>query len=305
MPAPFEPAPPAPAEPTTAPFDPYVTAPLPSAYGAQPPASPYEAPYQGGYPAAPPYGELPPPSGPPVSPPTDPVSIVALVTSVVGALVASVPLAIIGLVRTSRRRRGGRWAAVLALVLSLVWVAVAGTAFALLGSSSSSGDAASGSVPPTSSAPAFPSDTPTPTPTDTTPTPTPTPTPTVKPAKVVTHKVYIGFVKAGHCFNEPKKGSSFVPELTTCRAPHDEEMMGSVQLGSGRYPGQSAAQSRSDTACQKLFATYVGVPTDDSELGIETWWPSPGLWASGKHIAQCGVYSPDGKTVGSVRGSKR
>jgi hypothetical protein len=51
--------------------------------------------------------------------------------------------------------------------------------------------------------------TPTVTPTPT-PTPTPKPTPTISPAKVVTHTVYIANVKAGHCYNDPKKGSSFV-----------------------------------------------------------------------------------------------
>ena len=117
------------------------------------------------------------------------VSVVALVTSVIGALIASVPLGIIGLVRTKDRRRGARWAAVTALALSAAWVVVGVVVFALLGSSTAAGGAALGGA---SAAPSpsslFPSDTPSPVAPTTTPTPTPTPTATVKPAKVVTHK---------------------------------------------------------------------------------------------------------------------
>jgi hypothetical protein len=279
------------------PVDPYATAPLPPPYAQQPPAPPYGQEY---------YGAPPPPAAPPQ---TDAVSIAALVTSAVGALVASVPLGVVGLVRTKGRRRAGRWAAVTALVLSGAWLVVGVTVFALLGSSTSGGTAAGGLTVPGSAVPSQ-APTPTETPTATPPvsptaTPTPAPTKTVKPAKVVTHSVYIGYVTKGHCFNEPKKGSSFVPELTTCRAPHDEEMMGTVQLGSGGYPGTSAAQRKADKACQKLFATFVGLPTDESELGLETWWPSPGLWGAGKHIAQCAVHSAEGKTVGTLRGARR
>ena len=60
-----------------------------------------------------------------------------------------------------------------------------------------------------------------------------------------------------------------------------------------------------DAACATMFAAFVGVPTDESELGLETWWPSAGLWSSGKHIAQCAVYSADGKTVGTLRNARR
>jgi Septum formation len=272
--------------------DPYATAPLPPPYAAPPspyatPSSPYAAPV------------------PPVPPPTDVVSVVALVTSVIGALVAAVPLGIIGLVRTKGRRRGGRWAAVTALALSAAWVVVGIVVFALLGSSTTAGTALGGaSASPTPSS-LLPTGTPSPVVPTATPTPTPTPTATVKPAKVVTHSEYIGFVTKGHCFNEPKKGSSFVPELTTCRAPHDEEMMGTVQLGSGGYPGTTVARRKADTACQKLFTSFVGVSTGDSDLGLETWWPSAGLWGSGQHAAQCAVRDPDGKTVGTLRGARR
>ena len=117
--------------------------------------------------------------------------------------------------------------------------------------------------------------------------------------------MYIASVKAGHCFNEPKKNSSFVPELTTCAAPHDEEMMGTVKLGSGGYPGTTVARRKADAACAKLFATWVGVTQDQSELGLETWWPTAGFWANQGHTAQCAVHSYDGKTVGSLRHADR
>ena len=291
------------------PYDPYATQPLPQPPpqlpSYPPPVYPppgHEQPYAT---AAYPLPGYPPPPAPQH---TDAVSIIALVTSVVGAVLASIPLAIIGLARTKDGRRSGRWAAVTAIVLSLVWVLaiVVGVAGYLASSSSSSSTALAGTSALPSSAASTPSPSDTPTPTETpTSTPTPTPTPTVKPAKVVTHSVYIGNVTKGHCFNEPKKGSSFVPELTTCRAPHDEEMMGTVQLGSGSYPGSSGARTKSDKACAKLFATYIGVPSDQSELGVETWWPSSGLWGSGHHIAQCAVYTPDQKTVGTLKGSQR
>ena len=47
------------------------------------------------------------------------------------------------------------------------------------------------------------------------------------------------------------------------------------------------------------------LPTHESDLGLETWWPSAGLWSAGKRIAQCAVRGADGKTVGTLRGARR
>jgi hypothetical protein len=247
-----------------------------------------------------PLGVAPPPAVGAARAPMDLVSVLALAASLVGLLVASVPLAIVGVVRTNRGVRSGRWAAIAATVLSAAWLVVGGIGFALhtslgSGSTSASGTSAAEAAPvpgPSVAPPAAPPVAPAPTPSATPP----------KPAKVVTHRVYIGLVKPGHCFNEPRAGSVFVPELTTCAAPHDEEMMGMVQLGVGRYPGASAARSHASAACDALFTRFVGVSPGDSSLGVETWWPSPSLWSSGHHSAQCAVYTPGKKTVGTLRG---
>jgi hypothetical protein len=115
--------------------------------------------------------------------------------------------------------------------------------------------AASPSTPVSSTGSVAASPTPTPSPTPAARlTPTPKPTPTVAPARVVTHPVYIARVRVGQCFNNPKSFvNGFVSLLTTCAAPHDNQMMGSGSLGKGPWPGQAAADARADAVCTPLF----------------------------------------------------
>lgn len=73
------------------------------------------------------FGPPPPswsqPTGPAAFPPPwDPVSIIALVTSVLGWCLISIPLAIVGITRTTAGAYRGRGLAVAALVISVLWL---------------------------------------------------------------------------------------------------------------------------------------------------------------------------------------
>jgi hypothetical protein len=82
-------------------------------------------------------------------------------------------------------------------------------------------------------------------------------------------------------------------------------MMGVVHLPGNRYPGQASARRLADAGCSKMFTSFVGLPQDSSDLGLETWYPSAGFWTYQSHTAQCAVRSYSGKTVGTLKGATR
>jgi hypothetical protein len=136
-----------------------------------------------------------------------------------------------------------------------------------------------------------------------TPTPTPVAKPSVAPAKVHTHPVYVERVRPGQCFNKPKSDvNGFVPVLTTCAAPHDNQMMSVRSLRGGPY---SAWDARADQVCSAEFLRFVGVSIDASDLEFQSWGPDAELWKHGDHSVACSVDDPSGKTVGTLRGARR
>ena len=142
--------------------------------------------------------------------------------------------------------------------------------------------------------------------TPSTPAPTPTRARTAVPAKVRTHPVFIAYVKVGACFNTPKSFiNGYVPVLSTCAAPHDNQVMGRTTLGKGSWPGNAAEDARADVLCQAMFLKFVGVIIDDSSLDYQKWMPDGSAWKAGDRELVCSVDDPSRKTVGTLASSKR
>jgi hypothetical protein len=229
------------------------------------------------------------------------VSIAALVLAVPGILVAAIPLAIAGLVRTRHRVRRGRGLAIAGLVLSWAWTillsAVAGAALMFVAErearpAASSQGAASAPVAQPPPAPVSSE------PPGITPSPTPgTPPRPVKPKRISTEKI-----KVGHCIDRMPAKTFVTLPVVPCVQPHDVEVYAIRNLGRGGWPGDKALADRADKACHPVFATYVGVPYDQSTLETSWYGPTQAGWRAGNREVACLLYDPAGRLVGTMKG---
>jgi len=93
--------------------------------------------------------------------------------------------------------------------------------------------------------------------------------------------------------------------LVDCAAPHDAEIYALVDLPESAWPGQEAIDTTAEQACFDPFAAYVGVPYDQSALGIAFLTPDEASWGAGDRQVGCVVVDPAGPLTGTVQGSGR
>ena len=257
------------------------------------PSQPWASPT---YPPPPPYL----PSGPAAERPQDGVSIAGFVTGLLGIVLVSVVLSIVGLTRTAGGQRRGRGFAVAGLVLSVAWAAVIAVFVP--------GWIRSAQPPPSTLPVVAASHTPSPTPaTAQSPSPSARPSPTgprkPQPAPVPARKKYVDELRTGNCLVVAKLGDSVLKvPVVPCRQAHDAEVVGVARLP-GRWHGKAALDDVSDSTCSKLFRRYVGVDVDSSDHGLGWFGPTPESWKDGDRLVVC--YSDEGgiTVTGSVKGT--
>jgi len=82
-----------------------------------------------------------------------------------------------------------------------------------------------------------------------------------------------------------------------CDQAHRFEVVGTVTSPATRgdpYPGAAALESLGQDGCLPLFAAYVGIDFDDSELMMRPLIPISSSWAAGDRRVTCLVESGDG-----------
>jgi putative regulator of septum formation len=94
--------------------------------------------------------------------------------------------------------------------------------------------------------------------------------------------------------------------VTDCRLAHEEEMIASFDLsGPRKFPGDERVRSSAEPRCDRAFASYVGLPFDDSGLEIYVYWPAAESWNDGDRLAMCSIYDPSRRTTTETfRGAK-
>lgn len=116
--------------------------------------------------------------------------------------------------------------------------------------------------------------------------------------------VIIDDLSVGECFDETDDEA--MVDRRPCTGPHDGELFGKIDLPAGAFPGDDESADRSEGACEKVYAGYVGIPIDDSELNMASWSPDKAAWNDGDRRALCAVYGPgDDKVTGTLKGSRR
>lgn len=94
---------------------------------------------------------------------------------------------------------------------------------------------------------------------------------------------------------------SIVP-VVPCDEAHVSEVYVSFELpDSATSPDQDAIERR----CAQRFDDYVGIPIEESELGLSWLYPGDDDWTYGDRTVHCLVDSLDGEITGSVAQSRR
>jgi putative regulator of septum formation len=212
---------------------------------------------------------------PPTPKDTDGFSVAALVLGILGVVIAAVPLGVIGLTRTKGGVRKGRGMAIAGLVLSGAWfvVIMIVAAGALLLTSEES-TVATGASPASS------------------------------PGR---GHVTFDKLRTGDCIDPapPESVLSETVPVVSCTLPHDEEAFATPDAGEGDWPGDAAIDDRSDKVCTSQFEAFVGIPIDRSRFDLLWYSPDKQSWQDGDHSVVCVISDPRGKTIGTLRDTRR
>jgi predicted small secreted protein len=114
------------------------------------------------------------------------------------------------------------------------------------------------------------------------------------------------WITVGDCFNET--GDEIVSDVPTidCALPHDYEVYASIQLDKAVWPGDDEIFSLADDACLAPFATWVGIPFENSTLDYTYYVPTEDGWNNyDDREVSCIMFDPAGQTTGTFLASGR
>lgn len=131
--------------------------------------------------------------------------------------------------------------------------------------------------------------------------------PQANPTQNSTEPTVVPFdqIRSGDCLNEQSSSTNEAVSRMPCTIPHDTEVHDIVDLGGGPWPGARAVSDRASQLCSVAAGSFIGIPADQTQLDLSWYEPVEEGWESGDHTVICVVADPDGKTTGTLRGSRR
>ena len=112
-------------------------------------------------------------------------------------------------------------------------------------------------------------------------------------------------IKVGDCLNDSsitEEEVTTIP-LVTCDKQHDTEVVSSILVEDGDYPGDDAIRVRADEECIAAFEDYVGFTYADSLYDYGYYLPTEESWAGGDREILCTVWDPAGPINGTLEGA--
>jgi hypothetical protein len=111
----------------------------------------------------------------------------------------------------------------------------------------------------------------------------------------------------GDCFDdESDADTTSTVDIVDCSVPHSYEAIASIQMTEAEYPGEEAAQSEADSACNDPFTQYVGLGYDESIYDYSFYYPTQETWddpvLQDREILCLAFADDDSKITGSVEG---
>lgn len=113
-------------------------------------------------------------------------------------------------------------------------------------------------------------------------------------------------LKVGDCFDDESGDEITDVPGVPCAEPHDNEVYHSFEMPEGDYPGAAAIDAAAEEECVGAFESFVGLPYQESVLGIGPITPTEAGWdeADDREVL-CIVYDVEAQTEGSLAGAAR
>jgi hypothetical protein len=113
--------------------------------------------------------------------------------------------------------------------------------------------------------------------------------PTPSPALLKPKRVYWENLITTMCVRDATTATDYLT-VVDCRSPHAFEVMArTVLAGPKKWPGDAAMDEPATTKCKPIFASYVGIQFDDSQLDLNYLTADMTGWNQGDHILICVV----------------
>lgn len=113
-------------------------------------------------------------------------------------------------------------------------------------------------------------------------------------------------LQTGQCLDSPSGESVTEVTVRDCDSPHGVEVIGTVDLTGGDLPAEDELVRTAQEQCTQIFADYVGVPVEQSDLSLTWLAPTSQSWStSGDRTITCLAGSDNTPLTGTVKGSNR
>jgi hypothetical protein len=113
-------------------------------------------------------------------------------------------------------------------------------------------------------------------------------------------------LQEGDCLIEFDRGDDIsTVQAAPCDEPHTDEVYASVVMPDGPFPGRERVQQFADDACTADFATFIGIPWEESMLDYRSFTPTEQSWNDGDREILCMVVDPGRDVTGTLAGAQR
>ncbi len=190
--------------------------------------------------------------------------LVAILLPLVGLFIA-IPLAIVALIKIAKGAQTGKWLAIAAIIISVLWWIAFIVVVVFVVKDTAKRDGA-GQI-------------------------------------TETGRIDFGDVKVGDCVQGAGIGqdnarlNTFDLKGVPCTDAHDAETAAIIDVPGGNYPGEDALTQQAKRSCPKLATSYLGSSADRS-LSLFYLYPDDTIWDSdGGHHLLCFAVNADGSDL--------
>jgi len=113
-------------------------------------------------------------------------------------------------------------------------------------------------------------------------------------------------VKLGDCIANPDSQEVVDVTVIPCDQSHDLEAFALTNMDASTFPGDTEVGAQAEEYCGAQFATFVGLPFEESTLEVTFLHPTTDSWKNGDREIVCLIGGAAGSaTTGTLKGAAR
>ncbi|MCP1412544.1 septum formation family protein [Paenarthrobacter sp. A20] len=113
-------------------------------------------------------------------------------------------------------------------------------------------------------------------------------------------------VKMGDCIANPDSQEVVDVTIIPCDQSHDLEAFALTNIDASTFPGDTEVGTQAEEYCGAQFATFVGLPFEESALEVTFLHPTSDSWKNGDREIVCLIGGSAGSaTTGSLKGAAK